>query len=66
MSEVWASWLRFAVLNLGLTPEAFWSLTLSEWIALTRQKSPVQPLGRSELEALLRAYPDLSKSRVEE
>ncbi|MEQ8435568.1 MAG: phage tail assembly chaperone [Oceanicaulis sp.] len=55
MSEPWRSWLAAAVLRLGMTPEAFWALTLAEWRALTLAAAApaLRPMSRAELEALL-------------
>lgn len=36
MRAHWADWLGFAVHRLGLSPSAFWSLSLAEWLALVR------------------------------
>jgi hypothetical protein len=49
-------WLRYAVLSLGLSPEAFWALTLAEW----RLLSPDAPsaLSRDGLLGLIAQYPD--------
>lgn len=46
-----------AGLRLGLTPEAFWRLSLREWqlMSSTRQSAP---LGRKHLEDLMAAFPD--------
>lgn len=52
----WAAPLRLA-LSLGLPPEAFWRLSLTEWRALTQ--APRAPaLNRASLEALIARYPD--------
>lgn len=53
----WPALLRLAVLRLGLTPDAFWRLSLTEWRALT-QAPPADVLNRAELETLARAWPD--------
>jgi uncharacterized phage protein (TIGR02216 family) len=54
----WPGLLRLAVLEFGLTPEAFWRLSLAEWRALT--VLPDQDLGltRSQFDALSALYPD--------
>ncbi|ACL96333.1 phage tail assembly chaperone [Caulobacter vibrioides] len=52
----WATPLRLA-LSLGLPPEAFWRLSLTEWRALTQ--APDAPcLNRAGLQDLLARYPD--------
>jgi uncharacterized phage protein (TIGR02216 family) len=55
MSEPWRSWLAAAVLRFGLTPEAFWALTLAEWRALTLGAAApaLRPMSRADLDALL-------------
>ena len=57
MTEVWASRLRLAV-RLGLTPGAFWKLSIAEWQALTRMPGQAPPLGRAEFDRLSRDWPD--------
>jgi uncharacterized phage protein (TIGR02216 family) len=54
----WPSLLRLAVLELGLTPEAFWRLSLAEWRALTAVPDPEPGLTRSQFDALSALYPD--------
>lgn len=49
-------WLRHAVLALGLSPDAFWALTLAEWRFLAPEAPSV--LSRAGLEALIAQYPD--------
>ena len=51
----WPSALRLA-LRLGLTPQAFWRLSLAEWRALTGGSGP--GLKRTTLDALIKRYPD--------
>lgn len=53
----WAAMLRVAALRLGIAPEAFWRLSLSEWRMLTEDAGPAA-MGRSELERLMREHPD--------
>jgi len=53
----WPAALRLAV-RLGLTPQAFWQLSLCEWRALTGGSTPA--LDRAALDALLQRYPDPS------
>lgn len=57
MTEVWASRLRLAV-RLGLTPSAFWALSIAEWRALTRMPGQAPPLSRTEFDRLSRDWPD--------
>ena len=52
----WGDALRLAV-RLGLTPEAFWRLSLVEWRVLT--EAPAAPvLSRGGLAELIARYPD--------
>lgn len=51
----WPHALRYAVAGLGLTPDAFWRLTLPEWRALAAHAAP---MTRDRLDHLLRLYPD--------
>ena len=57
MTEAWASRLRLAV-RLGLTPDAFWMLSIAEWQALTRMPGQAPPLSRAEFDRLTRDWPD--------
>ncbi len=52
----WRQWFSFAVLSLGLAPEAFWSLTLNEWRWLAPDDAAA--LTRGGLNSLLSLYPD--------
>lgn len=54
--SAWAAPLRLA-LSLGLSPEAFWRLSLKEWRALT-ETPPAPVLSRADLSALIARYPD--------
>lgn len=64
MSPRWAAWLRAAHRRLGLTPEAFWALTLLEWRILIAGFSPGGgAMTRRELEALLEAHPGIAASQ---
>ena len=59
MSPAWAALLRQA-LGLGITPRAFWALSLAEWRALSGQDvAPV--LGRGGLVALMARFPDAAE-----
>ncbi len=57
MKTPWPTMLRLAVLRFGMTPEAFWRLSLSEWRALAGGEAG-ETMGRAGLEALMGAYPD--------
>jgi uncharacterized phage protein (TIGR02216 family) len=53
----WGAMLRTAV-AMGVSPEAFWRLSLKEWRILTAGPEAVAPLGRGDLERMMRAWPD--------
>ncbi len=52
----WRQWFAFAVVSLGLSPQAFWALTIAEWRWLAPDDSAA--MGRSSLETLIALYPD--------
>jgi uncharacterized phage protein (TIGR02216 family) len=57
MNARWRAALRLASLQLALSPEAFWRLSLAEWRALT--EAPAAPvLDRAALDALIARFPD--------
>ena len=49
--------LRTAV-ALGIGPDRFWRLSLTEWRMLTEAAPGVSPMGRGEFERLMTAWPD--------
>ena len=51
----WGDMMR-AVLRLGITPAAFWQLSVREWLWLTATFD-VQ-FGATELQSLMEKYPD--------
>lgn len=53
----WGQMLQRAVM-LGVGPEAFWRLSLKEWRMLTQRPDEAVPLGRGQLEAMSRRWPD--------
>ncbi len=53
---MWPAMLRLAA-GLGITPEAFWRLSLMEWRALTGLGVALG-LSRPEFERLVDQYPD--------
>lgn len=59
MSEAGFPWGRLlqAGLRLGLTPEAFWKLSLREWRLITAKKSD-SGFGKKDLSRLIAAFPD--------
>ncbi len=64
MSGAWAAALSFA-LRLGLTPEAFWRLSLAEWLAVLAPLTPAAPFDRAAFQALSARYPDNAPSAME-
>lgn len=53
----WAEMLRTAA-ALGITPEAFWRLSLREWRMLVEAPAGGEPLGRVGLERMMEGWPD--------
>jgi len=53
----WAAMLRTA-LAMGVAPHRFWRLSMKEWRMLTAVNPGGAPIGRGEVEALMRAWPD--------
>lgn len=45
-----------AAARMGIAPEAFWRMSLKEWRMIVGQQE--KSLGRGELDALARLYPD--------
>jgi len=46
---------------LGLSPDVFWTMTLKELAAAIRGRigpAPAMPLSRSDLEAMMKRFPD--------
>ena len=54
----WPHLLRLAAERFRIAPEAFWRLSLAEWLALTAAASTAPPLDRAAFDALLAAFPD--------
>lgn len=52
------AWLRLAVSAYRLTPQAFWTLSVRDWLVLTRTQS-TPSLDRTAFEKLQAAYPDI-------
>lgn len=44
--------------TLGVSPQAFWRLSLKEWRMLTERPPSSAPLGREELLRMTEAWPD--------
>ena len=49
------AWLKIAVLQLRLSPEDFWKMSLKDWFALTRSTAP-KPMRKSDLIKLEQDY----------
>ena len=60
--RVWAGMLQAAV-RMGVTPEAFWRLSLREWRMLTTAVVRAGPLGRAAFEQLVGQWPDEDVAR---
>ena len=60
--SAWAAALRHAVRELGLSPDAFWRLSVAEWRMLT---GGAAALGRREMDALTARFPDGGKRTIE-
>ena len=53
----WASWFRYGIVELGLSPKDFWQLSYCEWIWLcAHQDEPV--MTKQEVLSLRALYPD--------
>ncbi len=50
-------WLRYAVLRLGLSPDAFWAMSVADFLALMRT-TQTTPMNRADLGQLMNIYPD--------
>ena len=55
----WMSWLRIAI-GMGVTPAAFWKLSLKEWRALMQSTRP-GAFNRHDLEKLRHHLGDKTK-----
>lgn len=59
----WPDMMR-AALALGISPEAFWRLSLREWRWLSA--SPHRPMSRTDFEALCAADPETRSMETED
>ncbi|CAM3830085.1 phage tail assembly chaperone [Litorimonas haliclonae] len=50
-------WLRLAVLQMGQTPETFWSMEVIDWLTLCK-KGEGQGLSLADFEVLQKQFPD--------
>ena len=57
MKTPWQEMLR-AASAAGVSPEAFWRLSLREWRILVGTPETSTPMGRREFERLAEAWPD--------
>ncbi len=54
----WPTLMRVAYQGLGLSPEAFWAMTPSEFLILLGPENGAAPLRRDAFDALLARFPD--------
>jgi uncharacterized phage protein (TIGR02216 family) len=47
-----------AAMRMGVTPEAFWRLSLKEWRMLTETPRGTAPMGQARLTKLMEDWPD--------
>jgi uncharacterized phage protein (TIGR02216 family) len=57
MRTPWGEMMRTAA-AWGVSPEAFWRLSLAEWRLLTERTTGAAPMGRGELHWMMEAWPD--------
>ncbi len=50
-------WLKTAVRSFGLSPTAFWNMSVRDWLALLAGNG-AHGLARSDLARLMNTYPD--------
>ena len=53
----WAEMMRAAV-EMGVSPQGFWRLSLREWRWLTAGDAGIAPMGRAGLDEMMRRWPD--------
>ncbi len=49
-------WLRLSVTVLRISPEAFWAMSMRDWLTLTAAQSP--DITPDDLRALMTRFPD--------
>lgn len=54
----WPALMRVAYQGLGLSPEAFWAMTPSEFLILLGPETGAAPLRRAAFDALAAQFPD--------
>lgn len=57
MKTPWSEMMRTAAM-LGVTPRAFWRLSLKEWRMLTQPPRSNAAIGRADLLRMAEAWPD--------
>ena len=54
-------WLDLSVRSLGLSPQAFWSMSLCDWLSIIRvnmDKQQSVPLHHEQLMSMMTQFPD--------
>ena len=54
----WPGMMRAGIRGLGLSPDEFWKLSPAELLLMLGHEKAAQPMNRSGLQAMLRAFPD--------
>ncbi len=54
----WPGLMRLGLGGLGLSPEAFWRLTPRELLVMIGEPTGAEPMARTRLDELVRAFPD--------
>ena len=54
----WGAALHFGLGLLRLPPTTFWALSVKEFLALGGGMRPVETIGRTDLETMMRQWPD--------
>ena len=49
------AWLKVACIQLGLSPQDFWAMSLADWFALTRSQTPTR-LTQTDLDKMEQDY----------
>ena len=62
----WPGLMRAGLMDLGLSPEAFWRLTPIELKIMLGADRTNPSLSRARLEELTAAFPDVKKAGVDE
>lgn len=57
----WPGLMRAGMAGLRLAPDVFWRLTPAELALMLGDPAAVKPMGRSQLDDLRAAWPDLTK-----